>query len=241
MAHLLHAGWAVPEILGDPFRAEGAQFQLMSLLPGSPKARADSDERLTRGRLLARLHDTLASFPSTQRTGFSTSDQLVRRTELIDALRAYEQVDSRVAYIMLWHLDRVREGFETVPLGDADKLTLHGDFAVWNLLFEGDQLSGILDFEATHLNYRAADFALSWRGHQDEVVEGYEDVHPLSDLDWELLGLCYWSWLFIGIEEKIDAILQGSPGRDLEWHVTHLLRRPGLPRFSLPSFPDGRL
>ena len=68
-------------------------------------------------------------------------------------------------------------------------VVLHGDFTCWNLLFEHGHLTGVLDFEATHLNYRVADFALAWRGQQSDVIRGYEEVSPLSDLDQARKGV----------------------------------------------------
>ncbi len=73
-----------------------------------------------------------------------------------------------------------------------------------------DRLSGVLDFESTHLDFRVADFALSWRGSYDEVVHGYEAVHPLSDLDWQLLVPVFWGWLFLGVKDEISAMLSGQ-------------------------------
>jgi hypothetical protein len=92
-------------------------------------------------------------------------------------------------------------------------------------------LTGILDFEATHLNYRVADFALSWRGDQDEVIEGYEEVHPLSERDRQLLIPAYWSWLFLGVKTEIEAMTSGkASAHGFDWQIKHLLRRSPLMR-----------
>jgi Ser/Thr protein kinase RdoA (MazF antagonist) len=88
------------------------------------------------------------------------------------------------------------------------------------------RLSGLVDFEASHLNYRVADFALSWRGDQDEVLAGYTDVHPLNELDWELLVPVFWSWLFMGIQRNIADILAARrEAHGFDWQIKHLLRR----------------
>jgi Ser/Thr protein kinase RdoA (MazF antagonist) len=135
----------------------------------------------------------------------------------------------------------VRTAFVRLDLRDAETIVLHGDFARWNLLFQDDRLSGILDFEVTHRNYRVADFALAWRGDQDEVLAGYTEVHPLSELDWELLVPVFWSWLFMGMKQHIGDILSGqSPPHGFEWQVKHLLKRAGIvgqraPAYSCPS------
>ena len=106
-------------------------------------------------------------------------------------LRDYETIYPAEARIMLWHLDKALEYFASLDLHDAETIVVHSDFTPWNLLFKGETMTGILDFEASHLNYRVADFALSWRGAHDKVIEGYEQVHKLSDLDWELLVPTY--------------------------------------------------
>lgn len=90
---------------------------------------------------------------------------------------------------------------------------------------------------ATHLKYRVSDFGLSWRGHQDAVVEGYEEVSPLSELEQSLLTPAYLSWLFVGIEGRIRAMLAGRlPYDDFAWTVRHLLRRPTLYGQRLPPY-----
>ena len=130
---------------------------------------------------------------------------------------------------MRWHIARALESFARIDLGRAETIVLHSDFAPWNLLFQGGQLTGIIDFDGTHLNYRVADFANSWRGNQDEVIDGYQEIHKLTDLDWQLLIPVYWSWMFIGAKDAIRAMVSGkAPPHDFEWAIRHLVRREGL-------------
>jgi hypothetical protein len=71
-----------------------------------------------------------------------------------------------------------------------------------------------------------SDFALAWRGHQDEVIEGYEEVRPLSDRDRQLLIPAYWSWLFLGVKEEINAIVRGKiADHGFDWQIRHFLGR----------------
>lgn len=104
------------------------------------------------------------------------ADVLVSDPELDSSLRTYERIRPAAGRIMRWHLDWTRAAFARLDLRRAEIILLHGDFAPWNLLFENDCLSGIVDFEASHLNYMVADFALSWRADQDDVLAGYADV-----------------------------------------------------------------
>ena len=128
-----------------------------------------------------------------QRRGFGLADEVIGDPELVGLIQGYEKFRLSEGHVVRWHIDQALEGFDRLDLESAETTVLHSDFAPWNLLYEGEILTGILDFDATHLNYRGADFANSWRGYQDEVIEGYEEVHKLSDLDWELLVPAFWA------------------------------------------------
>ena len=164
-----------------------------------------------------------------QRRGFGLSDEVIGDPGLIDSIRKYEQRRPSEGHIMRWHIDRATQVFDLLDLDGAVTTVLHGDFSPWNLLYEGEDLTGVIDFEATHLNYRVADFANSWRGYQDEVIEGYEEVCELSDLEWELLVPAYWAWLYIGVRKAIETSMEENAALpDFEWQIRHLLRREGL-------------
>ena len=173
-----------------------------------------------------------------QRIGFGLSDEAVQDPDLVSAIRDYERIYPAEGHILRWHLDRARESFESIDLDTAETIVLHSDFAQWNLLFESGRLTGILDFEATHLNYRVADFALSWRGYQDEVIDGYQEVHKLTDPDWDLLIPAYWSWLFLGVKAAIIAMTSGKvPPHRFEWQIEHLQKRSRLLAQRAPQYP----
>ena len=233
-------GWPVPTPVVEPMQFAGRMWCLFTWLPGESRSAVTSaEERRARGRLLAELHGATAHLAGMgQRGSFTRSDAVVRDPALVAALREYERIDPAAGHIMHWHRDRAQEAFAGIPVESAETIVLHGDFTHWNLLFDGERLTGILDFEATHLNYRVADFALSWRGDQDEVIAGYEEVHTLTDLDWELLVPVYWSWLFLGVEREINAMLAGKiPPHGFAWQVKHLLKRSGLLGRRAPRYP----
>jgi aminoglycoside phosphotransferase (APT) family kinase protein len=227
LRRLSQQGWPVPEPVQEPAELLGRLWCLFTLLPGESRLEQTSDERRARGRLLALLHEATASLVDIgQRSGFRTANEVVCDPQLLQAIRKYERVRPAAGHAMRWHLDKAYEMFDGLRLDDAETIVLHGDFIPWNTLFEGERLSGIVDFEATHLNYRVSDFALSWRGHQDDVIQGYEQVRVLNELDWQLLVPCYWSWLFLGIQEEISAMIEGNaPYHDFAWQVRHLIRR----------------
>ena len=229
LARLDEAGWPVPAAVEEPVQIDGRTWGLFKFLPGTCRTNNDSKDRRTRGRLLAELHEATASLAAMgQRRGFGLSDEVIGDPRLIDSIRKYEQRRPSEGHIMRWHIDRANEIFNRLDLDGAVTTVLHGDIVPWNLLYEGESLTGVLDFEATHLNYRVADFANSWRGYQDEVIDGYQAVSKLTDLEWELLVPAYWAWLFIGVRKAIEISMEENALPDFEWQIRHLLRREGL-------------
>lgn len=226
----LHAmGWPVPELVDDPLQCGGRKWCLFTLLPGTPRVRSPEEGR-ARGRILAELHaSTVHLVDMGQRDGYSMSDALICGPELLDAVRAYEAIRPAEGHLLRWHLDRAREAIAGAETDTANLLVVHGDFAPWNLLFDGDKLTGVLDFEFTHLNYPVADFALSWRGTYDEVIDGYQEARPLSDREIEMVVPVFWAWLFIGVRDEIAAMLDGrTPVHGFEWQSKQLMRRSAL-------------
>ena len=230
LTQLDEAGWPVPTEVEGPIQVDGRTWGLFKYFPGTCRTSNEPEDRRARGRLLAELHEATASLEGMgQRRGFGLSDDVIGDPGLIDSIRKYEQIKPSEGHVMRWHIDRANEAFDRLDLDSAVTTVLHGDFTPWNLLYEGESLTGVIDFEATHLNYRVADFANSWRGHQDEVVEGYEEVSKLSDLDWQLLVPAYWAWMFIGVRQAIETALERKDAPpDFEWQIRHLLRREGL-------------
>lgn len=156
------------------------------------------------------------------------ADEVVASATLDSALAYYATVFPEDARVMQWHVERSRLAFGEggVALPQA---VIHGDFAPWNLHFTDGELTGIVDFDLAHLNYRIADFALSWRGKYDDVVRGFNDVTPLTDAEWALLTPVRWAWIMWFVEDDIDDMRTGrEQPRRLEWVVDQLLRRSPL-------------
>ena len=235
-------GWPVPVAVEEPVDVDGRTWCLSKFLPGTCRTTNGPEDRRERGRRLAELHEaTTPLIEMGQRRGFGLSDEVICDPELDDVIRQYEKLRPSEGHVLRWHIDQAREWFDRLDLDQTETTVLHSDFAPWNLLYEGESLTGILDFDATHLNYRVADFALAWRGYQDEVIEGYEEVHILSGLDRELLVPAFWAWLFIGVKQVIKATLaeKGTPP-SLEWQIKHLLRRDGIVGRTAPPYSGRR-
>jgi Ser/Thr protein kinase RdoA (MazF antagonist) len=175
-----------------------------------------------------------------QRSGWSEVRQVVEDRALIEELQRYERFFPEEAHILRWHAERAHALFNEIDgeLAGARRLVIHGDFAPWNLLYEDGQLTGILDFEAAHFDLAIADFALSWRGKYDGVIRGYEEVRPLTDLDWRSLTPVFWSWLLLGLAEDLRAINAGRAEPTLpDWSLRLLLRRSPLMASEAEPYP----
>ena len=239
LARLDADGWPVSVAVEEPIEVDGRTWCLSKFLPGTSRTANQPEDRRERGHLLAELHEATGRLAGMgQRGGFGLADEVIGDTELVGSIQDYEKLRPYEGHVVRWHIDQAREAFDRLDLGSVETIVLHSDFAPWNLLYEGESLTGILDLDATHLNYRVADFALAWRGYQDEVIEGYEEVHRLSDLDWELLVPVFWAWLLIGVKQEIRTVLavNGTPP-SLEWQVGHLVRRDGVTRRLAPAYP----
>lgn len=234
-------GWPVPVPLALPVEHSARTWCLFEWLEGASLSTDDDVAKRARGRLLARLHDDLADLNALgQRKGCVMAHEIVEDPSLHEQLANYERFFPAEGRMMRWHVERARELFASLDLHQAIPLVLHSDFAPWNLLYTDAQLTGILDFEATHLNFAVADFALVWRGKHDSVIAGYQEVYTLNELDWSLLTPVFWSWLFLGVAENIRSMTTGrTEPRRLDWMINKLLlRSPLMGQESSPYTPE---
>lgn len=229
LAHMAGRGWAVPIAIGDAIVYEGRTWQAFSRLVGRPRTprtvTGHRHEQRQRGRLLALLHADLADIGEMdQRQGW------LRRDEVLTLHPSIEEVLSRWARrlpeeiaVLHRYAKLAREHLHGLAAPRRPPIVIHGDFATWNLHFKAGQLSGVLDWEFSHVDHRVADFALSWRGHYTEVIAGYEEVSALEPPERALITPYYWLWILEGAR---DILLNntGSSKPGLDWNVNTLLR-----------------
>ena len=191
-----------------------------AFLPFSQESPRQNDPR-ARGRLLADLHgDTARITVPIQRPGWRRCEAILADPQIDRTLSEYEAIRPDEIYVIRWHLDRARRRIEGLPMETWPSVPIHGDFTPWNLLYEEDRLTGLLDFELSRHDHRVADFSLSWRGKYDELIEGYEEVSPLSPEERSAITPIWWSELIDGACRNLEA------GRsDDGWPLNKLLCR----------------
>jgi Ser/Thr protein kinase RdoA (MazF antagonist) len=227
-------GWPVPAALAPPEYVGRHWWGLFSYVPGRPRrprtgAAARAEQR-ARGRLLARLHADLAGLTDLgQRPGWR------RREEVLDpwpgAPSVEEVIVARVvpdeASIFLAYADRVRDRFAALGAARLPAQVTHGDLIGGNVRYAGGRLSGVIDFDFTHLDHRVADFAWTWRAEDDEFIYGYEEVAPLAAAERELLTPAYWASVLDSARTKL--LWEDLPARvSLASRVRALQRRSAL-------------
>jgi Ser/Thr protein kinase RdoA (MazF antagonist) len=232
---LRRQGWPAPAPVEEPLTTADAAWVLFDWLPGVPRKPTDAErpaEERARGRLLAEFHAAAAATGITsRRQGFPRPRDIVADPELERWLRVHERFAPGEGAMLRRYREASAAWFEEHPDPDVPSSVIHGDFTPWNLLFDGDRLSGVLDLEGTHHSFQTADFALSWRGYHDDVLRGYDEVRPLSALEWQTLRPVFWSWLFLGVAGMLAGHYGGAePDRpaDLEWTSSHLQKVSGL-------------
>jgi Ser/Thr protein kinase RdoA (MazF antagonist) len=233
LEHVAARGWAVPRALTAPARVGRHLWCLFSYVRGRPRQpRTDASRRedqRRRGRLLAALHADLATLSDLgQRPGWRRrEDVLGPRT---DGPSVEEIIKTRVvpdeAAIMLDYADWARARFAALRAERRPVLVTHGDLIGGNVLHVWGTLTGIIDFDFTHLDHRAAEFAWTWRGKNDDFVRGYEEVTPLTAADRALLAPAYWATV---LDSARMELLWGAPGNQPE--RTRQVSLPGVVQF----------
>lgn len=231
-------GHPVPTVVDGPADVDGSIWFVMTKAVGT-QGGYETDDPRERGRQLAALHEGLRQLTDLgQREGRQFTYEPIASATFDAALADYAAWFPEDARVLQWHLDRCRAQLDGHDLSALPSGVIHGDFTPWNLLFTGGALSGIVDFDAAHRDLRIADFALSWRGKYDDVVLGFDEVSPLSDLEWQLLTPIRWAWLLSFVEDLIDEMRSGrSEPQRFDWEVSQMLRRSPVIERHVPPYP----
>jgi Ser/Thr protein kinase RdoA (MazF antagonist) len=191
----------VPDVLSDGVETyDGREFAVVERLPGEPADGAVTPARMrAAGRTLARIHACGPTFDAPGRLRFEGDLPVVdpafdpdyrgwllgELRENLDTLReaGFDAADA-VAALFDEARDRIPTAFEPV--------LCHDDFSPENVLFDGDEVTGVLDFDRAYAGHAARDAvkAVNAAWLQDPVADwparepfyaGYRSVRDLPE------------------------------------------------------------
>ena len=236
IAFTARRGWPVAEAMpvssGVTFATiDSKHFALFPFLPGEPAPRESVPARRIKGRLLARLHDDLATFPQDgQRDGFGRVwelDLFVQPAtgETFNGLLARFGRDYPEAAraVRTQRYRNLRE-LSRLGYGDLPWAIVHDDFHTDNLLFQDAALTGLLDFDSARWDSRAFDIAASLSldclappafdaiepRFAEAFLSGYAGHHPLDPVEAELLVPLIRAWQLALVALRLTQWANGA-------------------------------
>jgi len=199
MKHLATQKLACPDVMirhdqSLLFDVQGKQGCIVSCLKGQTLNELNVAQLKSSGQAMAQLHLAGAAF-TMHRTNPTGSGWLAKQ---IDSVRekTRECYGLEAAELLSDELDYQSSCiWDALPTG-----TIHGDLFVDNILFEGDHVSGIIDFYYAHHAAFAMDIAISLNaqamllGDTDDAriqsfLDGYQSLRPLQEDEREALPL----------------------------------------------------
>jgi len=199
MRHLAAHGLSCPDVMqrGDGallFEVQGKQGCIVSCLTGKTLDELNQPRLFASGQALAQLHLAGADFDQ-HRSNPTCADWLSEKVNAV-MQQTTERYGQDAAALLSDELDFQSScAWDSLPSG-----LIHGDLFVDNILFEGDQVSGIIDFYYAHDAALVMDIAISLNAQavllsdddQTRVrvfLEGYTSVRPLTEEEHQALPL----------------------------------------------------
>jgi len=185
LRHLTTAGFAAPRLVlnrnGETCtELDGKYYAITDFIAGfkytdffiSKRKKKEFIEEAA--RTLACYHQLMDGFiPEGKKTdGFMPDGQrrwqecdwyLQKFAKYESLLKDREPNGTELEHFFLRNIDRIRQGLVDLGLKLEEngrflpKLVIHGDYGPYNLLFDKEQLVAVLDFECTHLDWRAGE------------------------------------------------------------------------------------
>jgi len=241
MKYLAANGLSCPDVMQRQndsllFEIQGKQGCIVSCLSGKTLDELNEVQLTGSGQALAQLHLAGADFKK-RRSNPTGSTWLAEKVDaVLEQTAAVYGQDA--AGLLSDELDFQRSCvWDSLPSG-----VIHGDLFVDNILFEGEQVSGIIDFYYAHDAPYAMDIAISINAQavlltdhdQSRIrafLNGYESVRPLEEeehtalpLLLRLAALRFWvSRLYDALFPRGGAMTQTKDPE--EYHKKLLLHR----------------
>jgi Ser/Thr protein kinase RdoA (MazF antagonist) len=238
-------GWKVPVATVEPRTLGPHVWCAFEFIPGRQRRpRSDARAREFRrrgGRVLAELHATLETVDIEQRPHWVRRDEVLGpRADgptLEELLSDRTKVSAAGADFVRPYIDQTHAWFDRHGAERLPVMLNHGDLHGGNVLYVAGAVSGLIDFDYTRVDHRAAEFSYPWRGHYDEFVEGYEEVRELDESDRALLLPSLWATLLDALRLRIlgGAMDDGPMAIDQGWWGPWFARRPASARYLPPG------
>jgi len=202
MKHLAANGLACPDVMQRHdgsllFEFQGKQGCIVSCLSGKTLDHLSKPQLHASGRALAQLHVAGADFHERRSNPTGAAWLTENILEVLD--KTTQRYGSEAAALLTNELIFQ----QTAVAPDLPRGVIHGDLFVDNILFDGDQVSGIIDFYYAHNAAFAMDIAISLNAqavtlpsleqtnHAQERVDaflaGYQSIRPLEESEHEVL------------------------------------------------------
>lgn len=211
MRHAAAAGWRVPVPLGAPMPHGDRFVSVCTYVPGTSHRVENVAQLRARGALLARLHADLRPLAPRlgQRPGWRPMHDVARMLQALrwdDGVAVLGRIRPDLVPALRAGTESLERQLVSLSVGALPLTVIHGDFTRWNVRHLGGRLTGVLDFDLTHLDTRAADLAMARAARSPELLDAYraesarlgwplaaEEGHVLPALDAALMiGIVAW-------------------------------------------------
>ncbi len=199
MKHLAANGLSCPDVMQRRdgallFEVQGKQGCIVSCLPGKTLDELNEPRLFASGQALAQLHLAGADFDR-RRSNPTGTDWLAEHVRAVMQQTA-ERYGQDAAALLSDELDFQSSCvWDSLPSG-----VIHGDLFVDNILFEGNQVSGMIDFYYAHDAALVMDIAIAINAQavllsdEDQTrarvfLDGYTSLRPLTADEHQALPL----------------------------------------------------
>jgi homoserine kinase type II len=216
--HLRERGYPAPQIIptreGDRhFTHQGAFYLMTAFIAGDPYEEGNTAHLLAAGEALGRYHrlvrtlsgPSYASAPILEPRAISALDRAEHLVAPFLSAGERRHLRNQVSYL--------RSQFASIPRALAEgypaltKQVIHGSFSETCLIFAGDALAGVLDYDRARYEAVATDLAIAIRSfchhsRRDErywidldysrcrdLLAAYQEVNPLPEEELRALPL----------------------------------------------------
>jgi homoserine kinase type II len=234
--HLRERGYPAPQIIptreGDRYLGHQGAFYLMTaFIAGDPYGKGNTAHLLAAGEALGRYHrlvrtlsgSSYASSPVLEPRAISTLDRVEHLVAPFLSAEEREHLRNQTSYL--------RSQFASIPRAVAErypalnKQVIHGSFSATSLIFSGDALAGVLDYDRARFEAVATDLAIAIRSfgpHRGgdekpwidldytrcrDLLAAYQEVEPLAEEELRALPLILQQHFAIKALKRCDNFL----------------------------------